>query len=149
MDETILVSACLLGLNTRYNAERRSYPEVERFLESRNLIPVPVCPEQLAGFPTPRPSASFVHGDGDGLLQGEGGLCNLNGDDVTEAFIAGAREALKIARAAECRTALLKERSPSCGCRLVYRQGQLVEGRGVTAALLRNHNITVFSEEEL
>ena len=149
MDKTILVSACLLGLNTRYNAERRKYPLVEKFLEENRLVPIPACPEQLAGFPTPRPSATFTHGDGHALLRGDGGISDQLGNDLSAAFMAGAEETLEIARLANCRKALLKERSPSCGCRKVYQKNTLIDGRGVTAALLEQNHITVISEEEL
>jgi len=149
MHEPILVSACLLGLSTRYDGVTRSHPEVTRFLEFNRLIPIPVCPEQLGGLPTPRPSASFSSGDGEALLDGNGTLCDLHGSSLNEAFIRGAEQVLNIARLTGCARALLKERSPSCGCRQVYLNGNLVTGRGVTSALLHRHAISVFSEEEL
>ena len=149
MNETILVSACLLGLNTRYNAEPRSHPAVARYLETHQLVPIPVCPEQLAGLPTPRPSAAFTCGDGDTLLDGVGSVADVTGTVLSEAFTCGAQQTLDIARMTGCELALLKERSPSCGCNQIYRNGTLVPGRGVTSALLQRHAISVFSEEEL
>lgn len=149
MHEPILVSACLLGLSTRYDGVIRSHPEVTRFLKQHQLMPIPICPEQLGGLPTPRPSASFQSGDGDTLLDGSGVLCDTHGSELNEPFLRGAEQVLNIARLTGCRQALLKERSPSCGCNQVYRNGSLVSGRGVTCALLQRHAIGVFSEEEL
>jgi len=149
MGHTILVSACLLGLNTRYNGEQRSYPEVLRYLKKKGLTPIPVCPEQLAGLPTPRPSAAFQTGDGEAVLTGDGSLITEHGDIVTDTFLCGAEQALLVARTCGCSEALLKERSPSCGSRAVYRNGMLIEGAGVTSALLKQNGIAVFSEEAL
>jgi len=149
MHEPILVSACLLGLATRYDSAVRSHPEVSEFLEQHGFIPVPVCPEQLAGLPTPRPAASFCSGDGDALLDGNGTLCDNHGTVLNKIFVRGAEQTLNIARLSGCSKALLKERSPSCGCRQIYRNGSLVSGRGVTSALLQRHSIKIFSEEEL
>ncbi|PLY03447.1 MAG: DUF523 domain-containing protein [Desulfuromonas sp.] len=149
MSEPILVSACLLGLRTRYDGTQRLHPEVTRFLETEGLLPIPVCPEQLAGLPTPRPSALFHSGDGDTLLDGNGELCDTSGNELNELFLQGAEQALSIARLTGCKRALLKERSPSCGCHQVYRAGNLVSGRGVTSALLQRNAIRVISEEEL
>ena len=149
MPETILVSACLLGLNTRYSGQSKANDRVARYLEQTGSIPVPVCPEQLAGLPTPRPASEFQQGTGPDILLGEGKLVNQNGQDVSELFVRGAGETLKIAGLAGCSAAILKERSPSCGVNWVYRQGQLVPGRGVTTALLRDQQLRIFSEEEL
>jgi len=149
MRETILVSACLLGLNTRYNGERRSHPEVEAFLARHSLLPIPICPEQLGGLPTPRPRAAFREGDGEAVLEGSGTLLDEQGNPLNEAFLRGAEETLRIARLTGCRRALLKERSPSCGCRSVHRNGALVAGKGITAALLQRHDVMTMSEEDI
>lgn len=149
MSKAILVSACLLGLNTRYSGETRDYPEVETYLLGRNLIPVPVCPEQLGGLSTPRPAAAFTRGDGNAVLDGTGCLKDAKGENLVDPFLRGAEQALRIARLAGCDEALLKERSPSCGCRTVYRENELVQGQGVTAALLARHGITLLSEKDI
>lgn len=149
MPEPILVSACLLGLHTRYDGAAREHPGVLAWLRDHDLLPVPVCPEQLGGLPTPRPPCRFVQGDGRTLLDGEGRLQSEDGRDLAPAFLLGARETLRAARACGCRRALLKERSPSCGSRFVYRGETLVPGQGVAAALLLRNAIAVCSEEEL
>jgi len=97
MRETILISACLLGLNTRYNAERRKHPEVDAFLAQHNLLPIPICPEQLGGLPTPRPRAAFREGDGEAVLEGNGTLLDEEGNLLNEVFLRGAEETLRIA----------------------------------------------------
>jgi len=103
---------------------------------------VPVCPEQLGGLSTPRPPATIFGGDGRDVLSGRARLRNDRDEDVTEAFLRGAREALGIARACGAAVALLKDQSPSCGCITRYcdRPGG---GMGVTAALLDAEGIRV------
>ena len=149
MAESILVSACLLGLNTRYDAKPRSHPEVEAFLARRKLLPIPVCPEQLAGLPTPRPSVEFTSGDGSAVLDGCGDMVSTEGVAMNMPFLEGAKQSLMIAKICGCREALLKERSPSCGSHTVYRNGEPVDGLGVTAALLQRNGINTFSEEDI
>ncbi len=148
MPRPILVSACLLGLNARYDGRTKTNELVRSFLSRNDLLPVPVCPEQLAGLPTPRPASQFVRGDGAAVLDGDGVLNDATGAEVGPSFLRGARETLKIAELTGCRDALLKERSPSCGCRFVYREGAVVPGRGVTAAYLARHGLSLLSEED-
>jgi len=149
MPKVVLVSACLLGLNTRYSGQTKYNAKVASYLEQAELIPIPVCPEQLAGLPTPRPATEFQRGDGLDVLEGSGQVLNRLGTDVTDLFRKGAAETLKIAKLTGCDTAILKERSPSCGVNWIYRQGILLSGSGVAAACLKLHQIDIFSEEEL
>lgn len=149
MPRPILVSACLLGLNTRYDGATREDPRVRPWLAAADLLPVPVCPEQLGGLPTPRPPCQFAAGDGNDILEGRGSLLTTAGEDLAESFRRGAAESLKTARLSGCRQALFKERSPSCGRHLVHRNDQLVPGQGVTCAMLLRAGIEVLSEEDL
>ena len=85
------------------------------------------------------------------VLDGQARVLTVDGEDVTEAFLAGARLAMETAQRLGIRQAVLKDDSPSCGCRLIYDgtfSGHLVSGQGVTAALLQRNGITVLSEEE-
>jgi len=148
-NQTILVSACLLGLNTRYNGVSKRNQAVVDYLTEHQLTPIPVCPEQLGGLPTPRPPTDFCSGDGNQVLDGRTVLINRAGEKVDQQFIRGAEQTLLLSRHCGCRKAILKERSPSCGCHLVYRQGEIVPGQGVTTALLLRHGFTVQSEEEI
>lgn len=149
MSRPILVSACLLGLRSRYDGASKYSHQVRDFLKAKDLLPVPVCPEQLAGLPTPRPRTEFARGDGKAVIDGGGDVVTQDGSLVNEVFLRGAKETLEVARLTGCTEALLKERSPSCGVRWVHRRGEIISGQGVTAALLRLHGLTVFSEEEL
>ncbi|RMF47341.1 MAG: DUF523 domain-containing protein [Deltaproteobacteria bacterium] len=147
--DSILVSACLLGVACRYDGGSKPNAKVIDLIRRHNLRAVPVCPEQLAGLPTPRPACRFKSGDGTSVLAGHHTLVDRNGQDVSEAFVRGARETLRIARLCGCRTALLKERSPSCGPGSVWVDNHLVAGMGVTAALLTREGLELFSEEAL
>ena len=138
----VLVSACLLGVNGRYNGIPKGNEAVKELLNWEDIIFIPVCPEQLGGLPTPRtPSerrGSFV--------------VSSEGEDRTAAFAKGAEETLRIAKLYGCEAALLKARSPSCGNKEVYDgsfSGTVVPGEGVTSELLRKNGVKVFGESEL
>lgn len=149
MSETILVSACLLGLPTRYDGASKANEQVEAMLRREGLIPIPLCPEQLAGLPTPRPKTFFTRGTGSDLLQGCAELVDETGASMNETFLHGARLALSIAERCGCRRALLKEGSPSCGLTRVTLNGEPVPGMGVTSALLKQEGIQLQSEEQI
>ena len=125
--EIILVSACLAGLCTRYDARIAEEPDCLARLQS--TVWIPVCPEQLGGLPTPRTAADIRGGNGTDVLEGNARVICKDGMDVTEQFISGAQQVLDIARRQNITTLLLKSRSPSCG----------VKKEGVTAALLKRH----------
>ena len=129
---TCLVSSCLVGLCTRYDA--RVLPD-SRCLQALNRSQwIPVCPEQLGGLPTPRERAVLTNGDGHDVLAGRALVITASGFDVTENFIRGADQVLLLARAKSITTAVLKARSPSCGV-----MGTI----GVTAALLQSHGFVL------
>jgi len=145
----ILVSACLLGLPTRYDGKSKRSQKVLDYLRLEGLIPVPVCPEQLAGMTTPRERTYFRCGDGHQVLVGQGEVVSASGISMNEVFCRGASLALQIARLSDCHRALLKERSPSCGVHQIHLGDQTVQGTGVTAARLSEAGIEVISEEDL
>ena len=135
----ILISGCLLGLSCRYDGKSKGLDKalIEKLKTKHTLIPA--CPEQLGGLPTPRPPAERV---GDRVLTASGG-------DVTAQYRRGAEEALRLCRVTGCEAAVLKERSPSCGCGAVYDgtfSGVLTAGDGVAAALLKEAGIPVYGE---
>jgi len=145
-----LVSACLLGVRCRWNGKRRAFRKVVA-LSGREVL-IPVCPEQLGGLPTPRVAQEIVGGSGGDVLDGNCIVLNRKGEDVTENFVRGAREVLRIARMFGIGVFVGKERSPSCASKYIYDgsfKGKIVEGEGVTTALLRRNGIEVISEEEL
>ena len=145
----ILVSACLLGLACRYNGLCKKNSSVLNFLLGGNRAIIPICPEQLAGLSTPRPTTQFASGNGATILAGEGLLLNANKMRMNESFIKGAHQVLAIARMNNCQQAVLKERSPSCGVHQIWLNDQIVNGSGVTTALLKNNGVSVFNEDEI
>ena len=147
--KTILVSACLLGLPTRYDGKAKRSQDVLDYLQREKLTPIPVCPEQLAGMTTPRDKTFFQSGDGRAVLAGNGEAVSENGRSMNAIFCRGAKMTLEIARLSGCRRALLKEGSPSCGVHRVYLGEDKVAGLGVTSALLMNSDLDVISEEDL
>lgn len=149
MSRPILVSACLLGVNTRYDGAAKAHSGVLKQLAEQGWIPIPVCPEQLAGLPTPRSRTFFSQGDGEAVLSGAGEVIGEDGLSRNTLFLQGARETLKISRLTGCRHALFKERSPSCGVHQIYRGDTIVAGSGVTSALLKRDGLTLYSEDEL
>ncbi|MEM2412514.1 MAG: DUF523 domain-containing protein [Candidatus Bathyarchaeia archaeon] len=135
-----LCSACLLGVKCRYDGKSALNKKVVTLLKSEILIPV--CPEQLGGLPTPREPAEIV---GKRVI-------TRSGVDVTENFVRGARETLRIAKMFNIGEAILKQGSPSCGYGRIYDgtfSGKTKEGEGITAALLRKHGIKIITEEDL
>ncbi len=140
----ILVSACLAGRACRFDGAANPDDEVGRLVADGRAILV--CPEEDGGLGTPRPPAEIVGGDGHDVLDGRARVVTHAGDDVTDAYLAGARIALQTARRAGVRTAILKARSPSCGAGCVYDGSftrTLRTGDGVTAALLQANGIEV------
>lgn len=145
----ILVSSCLLGLKTRYDGSDNYSQAVVEYLKENQLTPIPVCPEQLSGLSTPRPKCWFNFGDGEAVLSGTGELCNEWGKNVTEEFLHGAEQCLKIALLTDCKLAILQQRSPSCGSQNIYLKDQLIRGVGVTTAVLRKNGLKVFADDNL
>jgi uncharacterized protein YbbK (DUF523 family) len=141
-DSPLMVSGCLLGIRCRYDGGTCTCPGIIRFVSSAN--PIPICPEQLGGLSTPRSSADIVGGDGYDVLSGRARVINKEGEDVTEAYIKGAEESLRLAYLADAKIALLRERSPSCGRSTPYCQTPSGTGTGVTAALFHSSGIKVF-----
>lgn len=136
----ILVSACLIGVNCRYDGNSQFLKQFDELKKVHNLIPV--CPEVFGGMATPREPSEII---GDSVM-------NRVGEDVTENFQRGAEEALKLAKFYDCKHAILKEKSPSCGYGKVYDgtfSGNLAEGNGITAELLANNGITIFGESNI
>ncbi len=138
--ESILVSACLLGVACRYDGKEKNNNAVIELKDSYNLIPI--CPEILGGLPTPRDPAEI---QGDKVISEKGA-------DVSQKYLRGARESLKIAKLLNIKKAVLKENSPSCGFGYIYDgsfQGRLVEGNGITSKMLVKNKIEVYGESDL
>ena len=136
----ILVSACLLGKNCKYNGGNNLNKSVLDFIEGHEVIGV--CPEQLGGLSTPRLPAEIV----DGVVTNKEGVC------VDNEFRKGAQEALTIALENKVDLSILQSRSPSCGVKEIYDgsfSGRKIEGQGVFAKLLAKHDIKVLDAEDV
>lgn len=133
-----LVSKCLLGENCKYNGTNNKNEAVISFLKDKNYISV--CPECLGGLTIPRNPSE---------ISGEKVISSL-GDDVTDMFKKGAEKTLEIAKINNVNIAILKQRSPSCGCGFIYDgtfSKTVKKGNGVTADLLLKNNIKILTEE--
>ncbi|MFJ5672897.1 DUF523 domain-containing protein [Bacillus safensis] len=145
----IVVSACLAGLKVRYNGSHRLDQRIEELVQEGKAVTV--CLELLGGFSTPRPPAEIIGGDGHDVLQGLVSVIDVHGTDVTEMYVKGAKVALEQVQSLKATAVVLKEYSPSCGSRIIYHgdfNGRTKAGDGVTSALLKQHGIQVFSEED-
>jgi len=146
-----LVSACLLGIKCNWSGDDKY--KNERAIElSKVETLIPVCPEQLGDLPTPRAPQEIHGGTGDDVLSGRCKVMNKDGRDVTRQFIRGAEETLKIAKQLKAKEFITKSGSPSCGFEQIYDgsfSGRLIDGNGVTTALLMRSGVKIISEEDL
>jgi uncharacterized protein YbbK (DUF523 family) len=145
-----LVSACLVGINCNYRGENKLNQRI--FEEFRQSKLFPVCPEVLGGLPIPRPPSETKYGTGLDVINGTAKVISKSGNDVTDSFVRGAYEVLRIAQTIRAKEAILKSRSPSCGYGKIYDgtfSGKLIDGDGVTTALLKKFGIKVIADEQI
>ena len=142
----ILISACLLGENCNYNggnnADAICAGELAKLRQIYEFVAV--CPEYLGGLTTPRELAEIC---ANGRV-----ITKFSGSDVTREFVLGAQICADIARKNDCKIAVLKERSPSCGSGWIYDgsfTGRLISGDGLTAAALKKLGVRVVGESAL
>jgi len=148
----ILVSACLIGENVRYNG--RVKVDESSWLKDWKLQGrlVPFCPEVAGGLPVPRPCSEISGYDGHTVLYGNARVINIKGKDVTQYFLTGAQKALELARLHNIKLAVLKDGSPSCGSTYIYDgsfSGTKKPGNGITTVLLEENSLRVFNEREI
>ena len=139
----ILVSACLIGLKCRYDAKICSNEEVVKFLENKDYWPI--CPEQMGGLSTPRDPAEI-------LSTKPLKIVNSKGIDVTFKFVEGVDQIEKIIKNKNIKLAILKDKSPSCGCEYIYDGNFskiLIKGEGILTKRLRSLNIKVINEKKV
>jgi len=151
--EKILISACLIGQPVRYDGTAKPVRNtwVKRWHRQGRLIPF--CPEVAGGFAIPRLPAE-IEPDADALavLQGHGRVLDVEGNDVTHGFVAGAKATLSAAQTAGCSHAILMNGSPSCGMGFIYSghfDGERRGGIGVTTALLQDYGIRVWPQNRI
>lgn len=138
--ENILVSACLLGLDCKYDGGNNYNKNIEKLKNKYNLIPV--CPEIFGGLSTPRHPSERLKEK----------IITKTGNDVTIQYKKGAEETLKLAKLYNVKLAVLKERSPSCGKGKIYDgtfSHNIIDGNGVTAELLLKNGIKIYGESEM
>ena len=142
MREKVLISACLAGINCKFNGENNLLDSGILDEISKKYHLLFVCPEVFGGLSTPREPAEM-----------KGGLVvTKTAKDVSENFKFGAEICLKIAKLNGCKKAILKARSPSCGSGQIYDGSftkKLILGDGVAAKMLKANEILVFSEDEI
>ena len=140
MKTKIIVSACLLGENCKYNGGNNKCDDVIALAEKFEIIPV--CPECFGGLPIPRVPSEIK----------DGRVYSKNGEDLTDKFLEGAQQALYIAKECNAPCAVLKENSPSCGFGKIY-DGSFtktkIDANGITAQLLYDNDIQIFTENEI
>ncbi len=130
----IVVSACLVGINCRYDGSSQLNSRVVNLIKERKALVL--CPEQLGGFSTPRPPAEITNGR----------VKEVSGRDVTARYNKGAQEALKLVKLYGCKHAILKSKSPMCGSCKIYDgsfSGKLKKGNGIFAQFLKNQGVTI------
>ena len=138
--ERILISACLVGDNVKYNGGNNKTPLLDKLLEKYELIPF--CPEVEGGLKTPRSPAE---------IKGEQ-VINMDGQDVTVAYEKGAELAFNICLFLKIKKVILKETSPSCGSKQIYDGSfshKVIPGMGITAKYLKEKGIEVYSENDI
>lgn len=143
----VLVSACLLGRECRYDATHDRREALEEELSCRGERPIPFCPEEEGGLPTPRSPAWIETADAGSVVDGASRVVDSGGKDVTGHFLRGARAAADVCREHGVAKAYLKERSPSCGVLQTHVAHRPVAGPGVTAELLSRAGIEVVGVE--
>lgn len=136
----IMVSACLLGENCKYNGGNNLSEKVMKFIKGHEVILV--CPEVMGGLPTPRLSSEIVDGE----------VTSSDGHSVDAEFRKGAQMGLDLAKANEVDLVILQSRSPSCGVKQIYDgtfSGKKIEGQGVFARLLAENGFNIMDVEDL
>ncbi|MBE6066709.1 MAG: DUF523 domain-containing protein [Clostridium lundense] len=140
-----LVSSCLAGVNCRYDGDNSENKTILKLVKEGKAIAV--CPEQLAGLPTPRVPCEIVVDE-----NGNKKIVNKDGKDLTKEFMTGAEKALAVAKAIGIKIAILKSKSPSCGCGFIYDgtfSGKLIKGNGFTTEVLIKNGFEVYTENDL
>lgn len=139
----ILVSACLVGLNCKYNGGNNFNKKIFEMVKNGDAIIV--CPEQLGGLTTPRVPSEIK------IINGKRCVITKEGKDVTSEYERGAEEVLKLAKSLNIKRAVFKSKSPSCGCGLIYDgtfTGTKINGNGITTDLLIANGIEITTEED-
>ena len=145
-----IVSACLAGINCTYRGRNKRDRTVEKMVRQGRAVLV--CPEVMGGLTTPRINGEITGGDGADVLTGRARVTALSGNDLTPQYLRGSYTILELAQRLGIRKAILKSKSPACGCGAIYDgtfRRILTPGNGVLTALLLKHHFTVLTENDL
>lgn len=140
MKDSLLISGCLLGNNTKYNGKNNYIEGIDKLKAKYNLIVI--CPEVMGGLSIPRDPSEIK----------DGNVYSNKGLDVTNEFNKGALLAYELAVKHNCKIALLKDGSPSCGSKKIYDgsfNGNKIDGDGITVRMLRKLDIKIYTESEI
>lgn len=140
MKECLLISGCLLGNNTKYNGKNNYIEGIDKLKDKYNLIVI--CPEVMGGLSIPRDPSEIK----------DGNVYSNKVLDVTNEFNKGALLAYELAVKHNCKIALLKDGSPSCGSKKIYDgsfSGNKIDGDGITVRMLRKLDIKIYTESEM
>ena len=147
----ILVSTCLVGINSQWNEGSAKVDDVVELVKSGKAVFL--CPEQLGGLSTPRDPAEIEAGKtAKDVLEGKGKVITRTGTDVTKQYVSGAQRLLAFCQEIGIETAILKAGSPSCGSRETYDgtfSNTMRPGKGTAAELLDQNGIDVYNEENV
>lgn len=138
-DNLVAVSACLIGVNCKYNGKNNLNLKVMNYLQGKEVILV--CPEELGGLTTPRIPCE---------IQKDRTVINENGLNVTDNFLLGAYRTLDILKKSNCQSIILKDGSPSCGYKYIYDgsfTGKQIRGKGICAEYLNENGIKILDLE--
>ena len=138
--DCVVVSACLLGENCKYNGGNNYSAKLEELLRGKKIVSV--CPEVLGGLSTPREPCEVKNEE----------VINSAGEKLTDAFVKGAEIAIKKAKENGAKVAVLQSRSPSCGVKQIYDGSfskTLVSGQGIFARLLAENDIKIIDAEDI
>lgn len=145
----VLVSACLLGLNTRYDGTNTKDNKVIDYLKDKDIEFYPLCAEQLGGLCTPREPSEIEPGyTAKDVINGKAKVYNKVGEDVTEEFVSGAKLVLDFCKRFNITHAILQDRSPSCGYSKVYDgtfECNLIDGNGILTEMLKENDIEILT----
>ncbi len=144
-----LISACLLGVACRYDGVSKPCEKALKIFNQNKKEFVLACPEQLGGLLTPRVPSEIQNSTGEEVLAGKAKILSKQGQDVSENFIRGAQETLKIAKFYRIKEFIGKSKSPSCGAGTIHDgsfSSTFKKGNGITAALLKQNGIKVTTE---
>ncbi|MFC6345683.1 DUF523 domain-containing protein [Vagococcus carniphilus] len=144
------ISACLGGIACRYDGKSQSRDELVELVENKKAEMI--CPEVLGGLPIPRKPAEIIGGDGYNVLEGKARVLDIDGEDVTSIYLAGAEKAYDNLKSKGINVLIVKENSPSCGSQFIYDgtfTGCKISGIGVATAFFKSKGLKVYSDTEL